>query len=213
MQLAHRTIRRASAAACLPLLVCGAVLTACGAGGTPGSDHTVASTPLADVPLPTALPPSTYSPPPPSPTEAPTGSPSPPGAPDPNATPLPAYYPTPTPVPTPVPTPPPAVQDVVFRCTGNAPRGIDITYGPEGSNYGASRLPFSRTLDLDANAQYYNVTAQLQGAGTVSCSTNVNWADYSGSQQTVTQTGNASGGYNIASAEVCSDFSGGWQAC
>jgi hypothetical protein len=72
----------------------------------------------------------------------------------------------------------------------------------------ASSLPFTKTVPLDSNAQYYNVTAQLSGAGQVSCTTVVDWDG-----QSVTQSGQASGGYNLAAAEVCSDFSGGWQTC
>lgn len=97
---------------------------------------------------------------------------------------------------------------VVFSCTGSAPDGVDITYGPEGSDYSASSLPFTKSLPVQATAQYYNVTAQLSGAGQVSCTTVVN--DQGSS---TTQTGTATGGYNIASAEVCSTFDGSWNAC
>jgi hypothetical protein len=99
-------------------------------------------------------------------------------------------------------------QQVVFSCTGSAPDGVDITYGAEGTNDSGSSLPFTVTVSLDSSAQYYNVTAQLQGDGQVSCSTVVDWDG-----QSVKQSGSAEGGYNIASAEVCSDFSGGWQTC
>jgi hypothetical protein len=102
----------------------------------------------------------------------------------------------------------PVAQQVVFKCTGSAPDGVNITYGPEGTNDSASSLPFTTTVPLNSGAQYYNVTAQLQGSGQVSCSTVVNWGG-----QSVTQTGSANGGYNLASAEICSDFSGGWQTC
>jgi hypothetical protein len=118
----------------------------------------------------------------------------------------------PTPIPTPAPTPPPA-QQAVFSCTGSAPSGVNITYGGEGSNSSASRLPFHATVALDTAKQYYNVTAQLQGRGSVACSTTVNWTDAGGTPQTVTNHGDASGGYNIASAQICADFSGGWQTC
>lgn len=103
----------------------------------------------------------------------------------------------------------PVAQTVAYSCTGSDPDGVNITYGPEGTNDSASSLPFSATQSLTGSAQYVNVTAQLQGDGQVSCTTTVTY----GTGQTVTQTGNASGGYNIASAEVCSDFTGGWQAC
>jgi hypothetical protein len=116
------------------------------------------------------------------------------------------------PVATTAPAAPPA-QTVTYSCTGHAGDGVDITYGAEGSNASASHLPFSVTMPLDSNAEYFNVTAQLQGDGTVSCTTVVNYADDSGDAQSVTQSGTASGGYNIASAEVCSDLDDGWQAC
>lgn len=98
---------------------------------------------------------------------------------------------------------------VKYSCTGSAPDGVDITYGTESSNSSASKLPFSRTVPLDSSAQYYDVTAQLSGSGTVSCTTTV-WA----SDGTVTtKSGMANGGYNIASSEVCSTFDGSWDAC
>jgi len=97
---------------------------------------------------------------------------------------------------------------VVFGCTGSAPDGVTITYGAEGTNDSASSLPFTTSVPLNSGAEYYNVTAQLQGSGQVSCTTVVNWDG-----QSITQTGSANGGYNLASAEICSDFSGGWQTC
>ena len=101
------------------------------------------------------------------------------------------------------------VEQVIFKCTGSTDGdGIDITYGAEGTNDSASSLPFTKTVSLSTTAQYYAVQAQLQGGGHVTCTTTVE----SGGQ-TVTQTGSASGGYNIASAEVCSSFDGSWDAC
>ncbi|HEV2639378.1 MAG TPA: hypothetical protein VGX23_29845 [Actinocrinis sp.] len=107
----------------------------------------------------------------------------------------------------------PAGQNVVFSCTGQAGNGITITYGPEGSSFGASSLPFSKTLPLNSGAQFYVIDAQLQGSGSVSCSTVVSYQDSDGASHTVAQSAAASSGYNIASAEVCSDFTGGWQDC
>jgi hypothetical protein len=104
-------------------------------------------------------------------------------------------------------------QTVTFSCGGQAPDGIDITYGPDGSDFSASSLPFSKTVPLDAGAMYYVVTAQLQGSGSVSCSTVVHYNDGSGTAQSVTKSGAASGGYNIADAQVCSGFSADWQVC
>jgi hypothetical protein len=102
----------------------------------------------------------------------------------------------------------PMPSQVTFACTGSAPDGINITYGPEGTNDSAGSLPFTKTVPLDSGAPYYNVTAQLSGSGHVSCTTVVEWDG-----QSVTQSGSASGGYNIASAEMCSAFTGGWEKC
>lgn len=68
-------------------------------------------------------------------------------------------------------------------------------------------------MSLKSDAQYFNVTAQLQGSGNVSCKTDVSYTDSSGSQKTVSNSGTAQGGYNIASAEICSSFDGGWESC
>jgi hypothetical protein len=121
-----------------------------------------------------------------------------------------AAVPPPPPVTTQAP---PAAQTVTYVCAGHAGDGVDITYGAEGSSSDAHHLPFSHTDPLDATAQYFAVQAQLSGSGTVTCTTTVDWTDGSGDAQSVTQTGTANGGYNIASAEVCGDFEGGWQAC
>jgi hypothetical protein len=63
-------------------------------------------------------------------------------------------------------------------------------------------------LGLNPNGEFYYVSAQLQGSGSVTCTTTVTWSGGS-----VTQTGSAVGGYNILNAEVCSNFSGGWEPC
>jgi hypothetical protein len=103
---------------------------------------------------------------------------------------------------------------VSFGCTGNAPSGISITYGDETSNYSASNLPFQAHLPLGNSQDYYAVTAQLQGSGSVKCHTTVMWRD-SGGLHSATQRGSAAGSYNLASAEVCNEteLGDGWQAC
>lgn len=102
-----------------------------------------------------------------------------------------------------------APDQVVFHCTGSTNGdGIDIMYGPEGSNYSASHLPFTKTMSLDDTAQYYSVTAQLQGGGHVTCTTSVTQDG-----DTTVKKATASGGYNIAMAEVCSSFDGTWEPC
>lgn len=104
----------------------------------------------------------------------------------------------------------PAVNpEVTYSCTGSAGDGVNITYGPSGSDYSASSLPFTKTMSLAASAEYYDTEAQLQGGGSVSCTTTVIGEDGS----TTTNTAAADGGYNIASAEVCSNFDGSWTDC
>jgi hypothetical protein len=97
---------------------------------------------------------------------------------------------------------------VIFSCTGNA-FGVDATYGNNSSDHqGPSTVPWSMTLPLNNNAQYYDVVAQLSGSGNITCSVTVRWGGHS-----VTKTDSAHGGYNIVDPEVCSDSNGGWEAC
>jgi hypothetical protein len=103
----------------------------------------------------------------------------------------------------------PTPQGVTYACTGSAPDGVSITYGSDSSNTAASALPFQASSSLDSQAEYYDITAQLQGSGSITCTLTVQ-SDVSG---TVTKEGSATGGYEIASVEICSDFTGGWQTC
>lgn len=119
---------------------------------------------------------------------------------------MPVAAPSPTPAATPAP------EQVTFHCTGSAPDGVDITYGSNGSEHSGSSLPFDRVVPLDAGAQYYVVSAQLQGSGSVSCTTTVQTDDLLGYAQTVSNSGSADGGYNIASAQVCGGIDG-WEKC
>lgn len=117
------------------------------------------------------------------------------------------------PSPSQSPTPAAAPEQVTYSCTGSAPDGVNITYGPNGSNHSATSLPFHHTEPLTSGAEYYVTTAQLQGSGSVSCTTTVQTDNFDGTADDVTNTGSADGGYNIASAQVCSDFSTGWTRC
>jgi hypothetical protein len=110
--------------------------------------------------------------------------------------------------PAPAPTPTPGA---FFSCTGSVPAGgVDISYGTSSSNFaGANTVPWSNSLGYNPNVFYYSVNAiLLGGGGSVTCTTTVTWPGGS-----VTQTGSAVGAYESLNAEVCSDFSGGWQAC
>lgn len=103
----------------------------------------------------------------------------------------------------PKPAPP---QTVTYTITGSAPEGIDITWGTDSSNHAAHSLPFTETVPLDnsGGVLYYDVTAQLQGSGDISCQISVNGK--------VLKTGSASGGYNICMTEVTKDpFTDTWQ--
>lgn len=108
---------------------------------------------------------------------------------------------------------PPVPQQVTYSCTGSAPDGVNITYGPGGSNHSASSLPFTHTDSLDTSAPYYVTTAQLSGSGSVSCTTTVQTDNGDGTANHVANTASADGGYNIASAQVCSTFNSGWEVC
>jgi len=108
---------------------------------------------------------------------------------------------------------PAPAQGAYFACTGSTQEGVDITYGTDSSNLnGASNVPWAANLPLQPSAQYYNVTGQLNGDGSITCTTTVVYEE-GGSTHTVTNTGSAQGGYNIASAQICSDDSGGWETC
>jgi hypothetical protein len=69
------------------------------------------------------------------------------------------------------PTPPPPTK-VEFIVSGSAPDGIQITYGPAGTQLsGPSVLNGTVTMSVpfDAAALYYALNAQLQGDGHITC--------------------------------------------
>lgn len=89
-------------------------------------------------------------------------------------------------------------QTVTYEVTGSP---ASITYGPAGSSLnGSVPMRITRTLH---NPQFYSISAQLQGGGTVACKLMVNGKAIS--------RATASGGYNIASCEISQDpISGKW---
>ncbi|MEU1595127.1 hypothetical protein ABZ468_20180 [Streptomyces sp. NPDC005708] len=90
-------------------------------------------------------------------------------------------------------------QTVTYVVTGTS--GTDVQYGPAGSS-AQGKVPMNATKPL-GNPQYYSITAQLQGAGHVTCQLKVNGK--------VISQSTASGGYNLASCEISKDpFSGKW---
>lgn len=96
---------------------------------------------------------------------------------------------------------------VTFKVWGTAPAGalgpLDIGYGSDSdTRKGAFKNgKFTATLPLTKGAMYFNVNAQLQGSGDIHCSVTVGGK---------TKSGHASGGYNICSAQLSSNFTGGW---
>lgn len=92
-----------------------------------------------------------------------------------------------------------AHQTVTYVVTGSA---ADVTYGPAGSDLDGG-APMRMTKPL-GNPSYYDISAQLQGGGTVSCAILVDGKAVS--------TATASGGYNIADCEISQDpLSGQWE--
>lgn len=88
----------------------------------------------------------------------------------------------------------------VFKVWGTG--SVDAQYGNDGTNIqGPSHPGWTRTLKVHDDALYYAITAQLNGGGNVHCSVTIDGH---------TKTGHASGGYNICSAQLNSDFLGGW---
>ena len=94
---------------------------------------------------------------------------------------------------------------MVFSVTGSAPEGVDITYGTDNSNLTGGALPWTASLPLDNSGAtlHYDVSAQLQGPdGSIACSISIGG--------TVISSGMAIGDYNICSAQIGQNFSGGW---
>lgn len=104
--------------------------------------------------------------------------------------------------PTPVRTPP---ADVTFTVTGSDGRaGVDITYGSQNANLqGGSGLPWSVSMAIQPADAYYDVQAQLEGAGSITCKVEV---------EGVTKTAHAAGAYDFCRAEVINDLNGRWIA-
>ena len=59
----------------------------------------------------------------------------------------------------------------------------------------------TKTLTVDEDSLCYQISAQLMGGGDVQCSVTIDGE---------TKSGRAKGGYNICSAQLNSDFSGGF---
>jgi hypothetical protein len=100
---------------------------------------------------------------------------------------------------------PAAKPTVVFTLTGSAPSGVDISYGSDSDNrQGGSTSPWKASLRRDdsGGVSWYDMTAQLQGGGDITCQILIDGA--------VIASGHASGGYNICSAQISQSFTGKW---
>lgn len=90
---------------------------------------------------------------------------------------------------------------VTYVVTGTR-GGADVTFGPAGSSL-SGRVPMRVTKRL-GHADYYSIQAQLNGGGKVTVEIIVGGK--------VISKGTATGGYNIASAEIVQGlFSGKWE--
>ena len=107
---------------------------------------------------------------------------------------------------------PAAPTKVEFVVSGSAPDGIDITYGPSGSDFSGPSVLHGKakmSVPFEADASYYALNAQLQGAGSITCKIVVSGP---GDAPLTVSHGAASGGYNICSAQATSDDGGfTWQ--
>jgi hypothetical protein len=122
---------------------------------------------------------------------------------------------TDTSTPTPSPTKPKVVKTrtvrrIVFSVTGSG--YPDITYGSDlindsPNNGGGTALPWYGSIKYEPNALYFDVTAQLQGSGQITCTVGVRVTVYYSnhthkSRSRVITRGHASGGFNICNAQT-----------
>jgi hypothetical protein len=109
------------------------------------------------------------------------------------------------------------VTKIVFRVTGSAPDGANITYGSDSNNISppgtlgvlgnGTPLPFAASLRYHTSALYYDVDAQLQGSGNIRCSVSAKvtryWSDGTHlTRSKIIARGHAENGYNICDAQV-----------
>ena len=80
--------------------------------------------------------------------------------------------------------------------------GASFTYGPAGSDLNGS-VPMDVSAKL-GHPQYYAISAQLQGGGSVACAIKVDGK--------IISSANANGGFNIASCEIDQNpLTGQWE--
>jgi hypothetical protein len=132
----------------------------------------------------------------------------------------------PTHATTTIPSPPTTtapVQEVIYACSGSAPSGLAIDYGPGATGYSATSpsLPWSMTAPFGTpgpgDGESLGLTATLQAAGSVTCSVTLHYSSlYTGNQlTTVVSSANTASPSAPAFAEVCDNpaHPGDWQPC
>jgi len=105
---------------------------------------------------------------------------------------------------------------ILFKVWGSAPDGAQITYGTDSTNLSpkaglgfdgeGSAVPWAGHLRYTASADYWYVSAQLQGSGDIQCGVYAQVTDWfsDGTHKTLQKRlahGHAAGGYNICQAE------------
>jgi hypothetical protein len=126
------------------------------------------------------------------------------------------YCPGDSPSPSPSPTVNSPTQ-VTFTVTGTG--DPSITYGTDSDNRDGggqlgqlsdgNGLPWTAALPFNGGAEYYYISAQLEGGGSLSCKITVTGP---GDVPLVVSSGQAQGGYNICSAQAAPDSTGtSWQ--
>lgn len=108
----------------------------------------------------------------------------------------------------PASTAPSRPKTVTFRVWGTAPSGalgpLSVTYGSDSDTRDGAWKDggFTATLPFHKDAEYYDVSAQLQGSGDIHCEVTVDGH---------TKTAHASGGYNICDAQLSNGLFGDWE--
>jgi hypothetical protein len=90
-------------------------------------------------------------------------------------------------------------QQVTYVATGSS---ANVTYGPSGSGYQGS-VPLTVTRPL-GNPQFYSISAQLRGGGTVTCQLKVDGV--------MIASATASGTDSVANCAMDQNLNGSWEA-
>lgn len=90
-------------------------------------------------------------------------------------------------------------QQVTYVATGSS---ADVTYGPSGSGYQGT-VPLTVTKPLVGNPQFYSMSVQLKGGGSVTCAIKVDGVTI--------VSASASGSTNVASCAMGQALNGSWE--